>query len=235
MLTSLAYVPWHDMAPYLGAIFLVAYVLGSIPFGVMFGYLAGAGDIRKIGSGNIGATNVLRTGKKWAAVATLLLDAAKGIAAVLIAFIYAQETFGVRGDVFAVVAALGAFTGHVFPVWLRFRGGKGVATFIGITLGLFWPVGILTCASWLTAALVFRISSLAALVAALATPFYFVFWYAEGFDLWPGRDMLLYGIASALLALLIFFTHRANIRRLLAGTEPKLGQGGGRRGAPAPP
>ena len=223
MLSSLAYVPWADMAPYLGAMFFIAYVLGSIPFGVIFGFLAGAGDVRKLGSGNIGATNVLRTGKKWAAAATLLCDAAKGIAAVLIGFLYAQYTLGVRGDVFAVAAALGAFTGHVFPVWLGFRGGKGVATFIGITLALFWPVGVLTCASWLTAALVFRISSLAALIAALATPFYFVFWYAEGFELWPGRDMLLYGFASALLALLIFFTHRANIRRLISGTEPRIG------------
>jgi glycerol-3-phosphate acyltransferase PlsY len=222
VISTLANVPWMDLAPYLIGLFFVSYLIGSIPFGLFFAKAAGAGDIRSIGSGNIGATNVLRTGKKWAAALTLLCDTAKGVVAVLLGLIYAEQSFGVRGDVFAVIGGLGAFIGHVFPIWLRFRGGKGVATFIGVTLALFWPVGVLTCLSWLATAVIFRVSSLAALVAALVTPFYFVFWYAEDFTL-PGRDMLLYALATTLLALLIFYTHRANIRRLRSGTEPRIG------------
>lgn len=208
------------MTPYLLADFLVAYLLGSIPFGMVFAWLAGAGDVRKIGSGNIGATNVLRTGKTWAAAATLLCDAGKGAGAVLLARYLTGEYVG---GIFAAVAGLGAFLGHVFPVWLRFKGGKGVATFIGVTLALFWPVGLLSCISWITAARVFRISSLAALVAALMTPFYFVFWYDLNF--WNAeREMLLYALLAMVLAVLIIFTHRANIVRLFRGQEPKIGE-----------
>ena len=208
------------MTPYLLAAFVLAYLLGSIPFGVIFAWASGAGDVRKIGSGNIGATNVLRTGKKWAAGATLICDMGKGAAAVLIARYYTGEY---AGGVFAATAGLGAFLGHIFPIWLKFKGGKGVATFIGVALALFWPVGLLTCISWLTVAMVLRISSLAALAAALLTPFYFVFWY--DFDFWnAGREMLLYALLAAVLAALIFLTHRANIARLIRGQEPKIGE-----------
>src|SRR5262249_4875832 len=144
---------WQADGPHILIALGIGYLLGSIPFGLIITSLAGAGDIRKIGSGNIGATNVLRTGNRWAAAATLLLDAGKGIAAVLIAR-------ALYGDLAAMAAAIGAFLGHIFPVWLRFKGGKGVATFLGVTLALYWPVGLLVAASWLVAALVWRISSL---------------------------------------------------------------------------
>jgi glycerol-3-phosphate acyltransferase PlsY len=215
MLTSLSYLPWSEAAPYLLGTVLLAYFLGSIPFGVIFARFAGAGNLRNIGSGNIGATNVLRTGNKWAALATLLLDLGKGSTAVLLADWYA-------GEVFAVVAALGVFLGHIFPVWLRFRGGKGVATFIGVTLGLFWPIGLLTCISWLAVAIVFRISSLAALVSAAFTPFFFLFWYDLDF-LHAGQEMLLFVILELVLATIIFVRHRANIARLISGQEPPIG------------
>src|SRR6202012_4981597 len=144
---------------------VLGYLLGTIPFGLFFTWVSGAGDVRKIGSGNIGATNVLRTGKKWAAAATLLCDAAKGAAAVLLArhFLDGYETF----------AALGAVLGHLFPVWLKFKGGKGVATYLGVCLALHWPVGLLVAATWLGAALVWRISSLSALIAIMLSPLYF--------------------------------------------------------------
>src|ERR1700722_4878448 len=144
----------------------LGYLLGSIPFGLFFTYLSGAGDVRKIGSGNIGATNVLRTGKKWAAAATLLCDGAKGAAAVLIA----QRFLPPGAEIFAALAAV---LGHMFPVWLGFRGGKGVATFLGVCLALFWPGGLLVAATWLVAALVWRISSLSALIAIALSPVYF--------------------------------------------------------------
>ena len=215
MLTSLSYLPWPEAAPYLLGTVFIAYLLGSVPFGVIITRFAGAGNLRDIGSGNIGATNVLRTGSKWAAFATLVLDLGKGSIAVLLADWFA-------GAAFAVVAALGVFFGHVFPVWLRFRGGKGVATFIGVTLGLFWPVGLLTCVSWLAVAIVFRISSLAALVSAAFTPFFFLFWY--GFDfLHAGQEMLLFVLLELVLAAAIFVTHRANIARLISGQEPPIG------------
>ena len=215
MLTSLSYLPWPEAAPYLLGAAGLAYFLGSIPFGVIFARFAGAGDLRGVGSGNIGATNVLRTGSKWAAFATLVLDLGKGFVAVLLADWFA-------GPVFAVAAALGVFLGHVYSVWLRFRGGKGVATFIGVTLGLFWPIGLLTCVSWLAVAIVFRISSLAALVSAAFTPFFFLFWY--GFDfLNAGQEMLLFVLLELVLAAAIFFTHRANIARLISGQEPPIG------------
>ena len=151
--------------PRTAAALAFGYLLGSIPFGLLFGWLAGAGDVRSIGSGNIGATNVLRTGKRWAAAATLICDAGKGAAAVLIARVYGPEL--------AVVAALGAFLGHVFPVWLKFHGGKGMATFLGVVFALYWHVGLVAAATWLAVAAAWRISSLSTLIAALATPIYF--------------------------------------------------------------
>ena len=215
MLVSLAYFPWREAAPYMLAVAAVAYLIGSIPFGVILARLAGAGDLRKVGSGNIGATNVLRTGKKWAAAGTLVLDMGKGALAVI-----GASRFG--GDVFAAVAGLAAFLGHVFPIWLRFDGGKGVATFIGITFGLFWPIGLLTCISWLATAICFRISSLAALVSAAFTPLFFLFWFDLDF-FHAGREMLLFAILELILAVMIFITHRANIARLVSGKEPSIG------------
>ncbi|MFT7057913.1 MAG: glycerol-3-phosphate acyltransferase PlsY [Pseudorhodobacter sp.] len=186
----------------------LAYLLGSIPFGVVITRLMGLGDLRLIGSGNIGATNVLRTGNKGAALATVLCDAGKGVAAVLIA----GAMFGADA---AQVAGLAAFLGHIFPIWLKFKGGKGVATFLGILLALSWPVGIASCACWLIAAVLGRISSLAALVAAGSSTAWMLF-FGEG------RLMFL-GIA---LTLLVYWRHAANISRLKAGTEPKIGQKG---------
>jgi glycerol-3-phosphate acyltransferase PlsY len=188
------------------AVAMLAYLLGSIPFGLVMARAFGLGDIRKIGSGNIGATNVLRTGNKSAAVLTLILDAAKGAVAVLLARWLA-------GEGAAQVAALAAFLGHCFPVWLGFRGGKGVATFLGLMLALAWPVGLACCATWAATAAATRTSSLAALVAAASSTFWMiVFGFGTVFFL---------GIA---LTLLIFLRHRANITRLRAGTEPRIGQ-----------
>lgn len=181
------------------------YLFGSIPFGLILSRFAGHGDIRKIGSGNIGATNVLRTGSKPLAAATLLLDAAKGSAAVL-----ALATFGTNA---ALVAGLGAVIGHNFPVWLKFRGGKGVATTLGVLVAAAWPVGLLGCVTWLATAVIFRISSLAALVALVASPFY-AYWL-------DGRELAL---LAAVLALLSVIRHRANIGRLLRGEEPRIGR-----------
>jgi len=144
---------------------LLAYLLGSVPFGIVIARIFGLGDLRKIGSGNIGATNVLRTGNKTAAALTVVLDAGKGAIAVLIA-----RQFG--GEAFAGIAALSALLGHLYPVFLRFKGGKGVATFLGTLLALSWPVGLAACATWLATALVFRFSSLAAIVTALLAPVY---------------------------------------------------------------
>lgn len=187
--------------------FVLAYLLGSIPFGVLITRALGLGDLRAIGSGNIGATNVLRTGNKGAAAATLLLDAAKGGVAVLVARALAGEDA-------AMVAGLAAFLGHLFPVWIGFRGGKGVATFLGTMLALAWPVGIAACLTWLATAVAFRFSSLAALVAAASTPLWL--W------LFGRADAIWLGVA---LAALVFVRHHANIRRLIDGTEPKIGQG----------
>lgn len=198
-------IDWTDQTPYLVAAGAFGYVFGSIPFGLFFARMAGAGDVRKIGSGNIGATNVLRTGKRWAALATLLCDAGKGAAAVLIARIW-------HGEAVAVFAGLGAFLGHLFPVWLRFKGGKGVATFLGVTLALFWPVGLLALATWAGVAAVSRISSLSALVAACLVPAY-MFAFRRPLD----------GAFEIVLAIFILVMHRENIRRLLAGAEPRIG------------
>ena len=186
---------------------LLGYLLGSIPFGVLITRALGLGDLRAIGSGNIGATNVLRTGSKGAALATLLLDGGKGAVAVLVAR-------AIAGEPAALFAALGAFLGHLFPVWLGFRGGKGVASFLGIMLALAWPAGIAACLTWLAVAAVFRVSSLAALVAAASAPL----WLAA----FGRSDAVWLAVA---LALLVFVRHHANIRRLLAGTEPRIGKG----------
>ena len=184
---------------------LLGYLLGTIPFGLFFTWVSGAGDVRKIGSGNIGATNVLRTGKKWAAVATLLCDGAKGAAAVLLAWY-----FLVPGA--EIFAALGAVLGHLFPVWLRFKGGKGVATFLGVCFALYWPVGALVAATWIGAAWVWRISSLSALIAIALSSSYFL--------LFQRQD---YAALALLLSVLIYVMHRDNIRRLMRGEEPRIG------------
>ena len=185
---------------------IIGYLLGSIPFGLVLTRLAGTQDLRTIGSGNIGATNVLRTGRKELAAATLLLDALKGTAAVIIA-----DYLG--GPDAAMLGGLGAFLGHLFPVWLKFRGGKGVAVYIGILLGLFWPAAILFCLIWLGMAFAFRYSSLSALTASLVMPF-FLWWF--------GQATL--AVLFAVLTLLLFYMHRENIERLRAGTEGKIGQ-----------
>lgn len=189
----------------LALVALLAYLLGSIPFGLVLARLMGLGDLRAIGSGNIGATNVLRTGSKKAAFATLILDGAKGAVAVLVAG-------AVLGPDAAQVAGLAAFLGHLFPVWLRFRGGKGVATFIGVTLALAWPVGLSICGIWLLVFAGTRISSLSAL-AAVGMSVFITFLLGA----------LHIALLMLLLTLLIFIKHRANITRLRAGTEPKFG------------
>jgi glycerol-3-phosphate acyltransferase PlsY len=186
--------------------FIIGYLFGSIPFGLVLTRLAGTPDLRSIGSGNIGATNVLRTGRKGLAAATLLFDALKGTVAVIIAG-------SAGGPNAAMLAALGAFLGHLFPVWLKFRGGKGVAVYIGVLLGLFWPAAVVFCVIWLTTALVTRYSSLSALVASFVTPL-FLWWFGHA------------TLASlfTVLTLLLFFMHRENIKRLQAGTEGKIGE-----------
>jgi glycerol-3-phosphate acyltransferase PlsY len=193
----------------LGALAL-GYLLGSIPFGLLLTSAAGLGDVRAIGSGNIGATNVLRTGHKGLAALTLLLDGLKGTAAVLIG--YRLGALGGVAILASYMAGLGAFLGHVFPVWLNFRGGKGVATYIGVLLGVSWPLGLAFVAIWIGVALLTRYSSLSALVAALVMP---IGALATG----DRATALL----SAILTALLFYKHRANIRRLASGEEPKIG------------
>ncbi|MDO7567461.1 MAG: glycerol-3-phosphate 1-O-acyltransferase PlsY [Paracoccaceae bacterium] len=188
----------------LALIALGAYLLGAVPFGIVITRGLGLGDLRQIGSGNIGATNVLRTGNRWAALMTLLLDAGKGGIAVVIA-----RQFGPSDA--EQLAALAAFLGHLFPIWLGFRGGKGVATFLGTLILLAWPVGLASCATWLVTFALTRISSLSALIAALSV----VFWLGiSGYS-----DMIALG---ASLAALILWRHEANIKRLLAGIEPRF-------------
>ena len=190
-----------------GLALIFGYLLGSIPFGLLITRAAGLGDVRNIGSGNIGATNVLRTGNKGLAAATLLLDALKGTAAALIAGRFAPEL--------ALAAGFGAFLGHLFPVWLGFKGGKGVATYLGVLIGLAWQCALIFAVVWLAMAFLFRYSSLAALAAAVVVP------------------IALYFISTpqiaglfALMSLIVIVKHRANISRLLAGTEGKIGAKG---------
>ncbi len=189
-----------------GLVALLGYLLGSVPFGLVITKMFGLGELRNIGSGNIGATNVLRTGNRPAALATLILDGGKGAVAVLLAHHFLGETA-------AQVAGAAAFIGHIYPVWLTFRGGKGVATFLGTIIALAWPVGLAACVSWLLTALVTRTSSLAALVSAAATvPLAYLLHRPEIMILTAG------------LAVLIFWRHRGNIARLAAGTEPRIGK-----------
>jgi glycerol-3-phosphate acyltransferase PlsY len=196
---------WSLALPYYAAAFIFGYLLGSIPFGLVLTRLAGTQDLRSIGSGSIGATNVLRTGHKGLAVATMILDALKGTVAVLVAY-----RFG--GQDLAVLAALGAFLGHLFPVWLKFDGGKGVATFIGLLIALVWQGALVFCLVWLAVALLTRYSSLAALVASLVTV---AFLWFDGY--------LQEAELFALLTVLMWARHHGNIRRLVAGTEGKIG------------
>lgn len=195
---------WSSALVYLSAL-AFGYLLGSIPFGLILARIFGLGDLRKIGSGNIGATNVLRAGSKWLAALTLLLDAAKGTLAVLVAVRW--------GETAAMLAALGAFLGHLFPVWLRFDGGKGVATFIGVLLGLYWPAGVVFCAVWLLIALVTRYSSLSALAASAVSVGVLAVtaqWRLAGLFL--------------LLTALLYIRHAANIGRLARGEETRIGE-----------
>ena len=194
-----------------GELFLVVaivlgYLLGSIPFGLILTRFAGTQDLRTVGSGNIGATNVLRTGRKGLAAATLLGDMLKGTLAVVIAG-------SIGGPTAAMIAALGAFLGHLFPVWLKFKGGKGVAVYIGVLLGLFWPAALMFGVIWLTTAFTTRYSSLSALVASFVTPI-FLWWFGHA------------ALASlfAVLTMLLFYMHRENIKRLQAGTEGRIGE-----------
>ena len=182
------------------------YLLGSVPFGLVLTKLAGAGDIRSIGSGNIGATNVLRTGRKGLAAATLVLDGGKGAAAALLAGM-------MFGSGLMLPAGLAAVIGHNFPVWLKFKGGKGVATSLGMLLAVCWPVGIAACLTWLAVAAITRYSSLSAMLALVLAPLYAA--------LFCDRDTIL---AALLLAVLCLLRHRANIQRLWGGTEPKIGK-----------
>lgn len=191
--------------PLLALTALAAYLLGSVPFGLVITRALGLGDLRSVGSGNIGATNVLRTGHKGAALATLLLDAGKGGIAVLIAR-------ALVGPDAAQLAGFAAFLGHLFPIYLGFKGGKGVATFLGTALALAWPVGLACCATWLAVAFLSRISSLSALIAAVSAPLWAVL---------LGRPELI--VLMILLAALVVIRHRANIARLRDGTEPKIG------------
>ena len=194
-------------------IFLLAafgYLLGSIPFGVILTRLFGAGDLRQIGSGNIGATNVLRTGRKELAAATLILDGAKGAVAVLLARHFVPEL----GEHAAMIAGAAAMIGHCYPVWLQFRGGKGVATLLGLALALAWPIGLVFAVVWLGTVLLLRISSLGGMLGAVSAP---VAALAFGYPV--------YAIGLAGLAVVVLWRHRENIARLRAGTEPRVGAG----------
>jgi glycerol-3-phosphate acyltransferase PlsY len=195
--------------PALAAIGL-GYVLGSIPFGLLLTRAAGLGDVRSIGSGNIGATNVLRTGNKKLAAATLVLDALKGTAAV-----YLGHAFGAAHGIAilaGLLAGLGAFLGHIFPVWLGFKGGKGVATYIGVLIGSAWPAALVFCGVWLVLAVVTRYSSLSALIASIVAPAYLFV---------TGR--MPEAVLGAMMSTVLIWKHSANIKRLLAGEEPRIG------------
>ena len=188
--------------------FMFGYLAGSIPFGLLLTKSFGLGDIRETGSGNIGATNVLRTGNKGVAAATLLADMAKGAIPVLLC----AAQFGPEP---AMLAGLGAFLGHLFPIWLKFKGGKGVATYIGVLIGLYWPFALFFCGIWLVATLIFRISSLSALIAAASLPL---------IAATTGQKTLVFVIM--LMSLLVFIKHKDNIKRLLRGEEAKIGGDG---------
>ena len=191
----------------LASVGVLSYLLGSVPFGIVITRAFGLGDLRSIGSGNIGTTNVLRTGSKPAAALTLLLDSGKGAIAVLL------TRWLVGADDATQLAALASFLGHLFPVWLGFKGGKGVATFLGTAAALAWPVGLAAAATWVATALIFRFSSLSALVAALLSPLWAVL---------LGHSSI--AALLAIMALLIFIRHSENIKRLASGQEPKIGQ-----------
>lgn len=238
-------VPASAMAPSAGLVawigillgpLLFGYLLGSIPFGLLLTRAAGLGDVRKIGSGNIGATNVLRTGSKGLAAATLILDGLKATAAVLLCYWFLARFWNMPSDyvpgsdpgaylaslsdahrayVMSAVAGFGAFLGHVYPAWLGFKGGKGVATYIGAVFGIFWPAGLMFCGLWLATALLTRISSLSALVASVAAPLY---------PLLLGEWLV--GVLLTAMSVLVFYKHSENIRRLRAGQEPKIGAKG---------
>lgn len=199
-------ISWEFAWPYYCAALAFGYLLGSIPFGLVFTRLAGLGDIRDIGSGNIGTTNVLRTGNKKLAAATLVGDALKGTVAVLIV----RHFFGME---MALIAGLGAFLGHLFPVWLKFRGGKGVATYLGILLGLYWPMFVIAALIWVGMAAIFRYSSLSALTASAATPIVLYFGFAQV----QMAEMFV------ILSILLWAKHHENIGRLLKGQESKIG------------
>ena len=201
-------ISWAHAWPYLAAAFAAGYLLGSVPFGMVLTRLAGLGDIRGIGSGNIGTTNVLRTGRRDLALATLLLDGGKGGVAVLILLYF-------WGPDSALMAGLGSVIGHLFPVWLRFKGGKGVATTLGVLLALHFLVGLAICLTWLAVALVFRMSSLAGLLSLAAGPLWA--WWIAG-------DLQLAEMA-AILAVLVWIRHHENILRILKGKEPRIGKG----------
>lgn len=200
-------ISWQLALPYLLAALAFGYLLGSIPFGLVVTRAAGLGDVRKIGSGNIGATNVLRTGNKKLAALTLLLDALKGTVAVLIAGLYGPDA--------AVAAGFGAFLGHLFPVWLGFKGGKGVATYLGVLVAIAWQGALAFAVVWLAVAAVTRYSSLAALVAAVAVP---VLLYLLG--LVQAAELF------TVMSIIVFIKHRANIARLLSGRESRIGAKG---------
>jgi glycerol-3-phosphate acyltransferase PlsY len=209
--------PTDSLSPVLIAAALVGgYLLGSIPFGVIATRLGGAGDVRSIGSGNIGATNVLRTGRKDLALITLLGDGGKGALAVLIAWLATRDAGKEAQALLTALAASAAFLGHLFPVWLKFKGGKGVATFFGTLLAAAWPVGLAAGATWIAMAFLFRISSLAALTAAALAPLYVVFVFDRPY---PIAAMALF------MAVLIYIRHKENISRLLKGQEPRIGGG----------
>ena len=197
-------ISWSLAGPYYLAALAVGYFLGSIPFGVIMTGLFRLGDIRAIGSGNVGATNVLRTGNRLAAGLTLLGDGLKGTVAALLAAGWGPDT--------AIIAGLGAFLGHCFPLWLKFRGGKGVATYLGILLGLHWPTMIVAVLIWLTSAAIFRFSSLSAMIASAATPLILYYWGEV-----QAAELFL------LLTMILWYRHRSNIRRLISGTEGRIG------------
>ena len=197
-------IDWGLALPYYSAALALGYLLGSIPFGLLLTRIAGLGDVRSIGSGNIGATNVLRTGNKGLAALTLLADILKGLAAVFIGLQWGPDT--------GIIAGFGAFIGHLYPIWLKFKGGKGVATYIGVLLGLHWPSMIGFAAIWLLVAGVMRYSSIAALAASAATPFLLAY-----FGQWQAMELFV------VMTILVYLRHRANIGRLISGKESKIG------------